>query len=412
VIAARASAQKDTEEQQLLLNKYDSDGDGLLSRCEVLDFAKGEYCLEISQAGLERIFQRGLVQDNLGFPCRGNACHHLKIAVGIERELVRDAERRAEAERHRRWLQQRRETWPGEVSKVAAAVKGLDAQLAAVVMKIERLPDVNSDTPTSDIIKRAEEVNAALKPLEVEAAAVHLSAGTIAPDRQDPGLLEFPGMEQLSAEASGLITHADKLIARIKHISARQASFYSRACTRSREETDTGLIAKRITDVLRKHVDSIEQECDEIFLGLRCNSEDGFSCDDFVTFLRSRWGDSFFPKDSVVRWVNEHLGSGPDALTCQALLERALRVCYRALRPAVMTEGGQVLRRLEVDEVIELCARPRRDGGSGVARIRGRAVGDGTVGSITVQGNDGTRFLGGRTVAVREGALGAKPCQA
>jgi len=71
---------------------------------------------------------------------------------------------------------------------------------------------------------------------------------------------------------------------------------------------------------------------------------------------------------------------------------------YKCRKAIVITSDFNInrsstLRKLDVDEYIELLEGPKIDGGVGVARLRGRALSDGTLGWITERGSQGTCFL-------------------
>jgi len=77
------------------------------------------------------------------------------------------------------------------------------------------------------------------------------------------------------------------------------------------------------------------------------------------------------------------------------------------------------LRKLDVDEYIELLEGPKTDEGVGVVRLRGRALADGTSGWITERGSQGTCFLQEapkprlvvtQEVAMQEDFSGEVPC--
>jgi len=71
---------------------------------------------------------------------------------------------------------------------------------------------------------------------------------------------------------------------------------------------------------------------------------------------------------------------------------------YKCSNATVIHDGfqvkaAQIVRRVEVGEVVELTEGPRPEKEIGVMRIKARAERDGAVGWITVKGNQGTVFL-------------------
>lgn len=86
---------------------------------------------------------------------------------------------------------------------------------------------------------------------------------------------------------------------------------------------------------------------------------------------------------------------------------RMIRVFYKVIKEIVLSdnlviEQSRQIRRMEVNEVMEVYQGPAIDPSVGVFRIHGRALRDGTVGWVTIAGNQGITFLvpGGNTFKV------------
>lgn len=77
---------------------------------------------------------------------------------------------------------------------------------------------------------------------------------------------------------------------------------------------------------------------------------------------------------------------------------RVVRIYYKVVKEIVLSDNllieqsGQI-RRMEMGEVMEVFEGPKMDPSVGVYRIHGRALRDGTVGWVTVAGNQGITFL-------------------
>merc|ERR1712129_647166 len=75
-----------------------------------------------------------------------------------------------------------------------------------------------------------------------------------------------------------------------------------------------------------------------------------------------------------------------------------VRVVYRVIKETVLTtdraiKGSKTIRRLEVDECLEVLEGPSRDDKVDVLRVRGVAIKDGLSGWATVVGNNGSIFM-------------------
>lgn len=149
----RAAAARREQIQQAIFARYDVDGDKRLAHQEVVELARVEYDLNVSERVLGKI-GRSLFEDGAGVPFGRFA--HLRRVLGIERsELRARARRAAEAERKRRELEdaerrkreiaERKHTSLGLVDDVAELLGDAEtelvraAQAAGPLLSDERL---------------------------------------------------------------------------------------------------------------------------------------------------------------------------------------------------------------------------------------------------------------------------------
>lgn len=103
--------------------------------------------------------------------------------------------------------------------------------------------------------------------------------------------------------------------------------------------------------------------------------------------------------DALVRAKGKALSDG--AIGWVTVREKALKSwtpsykCTNStvIQDSLLVKGAQTVRKLDVGEVIEVLEGPMVEKDLDVLRIRGRAEKDGTVGWITLKGNQGTPFL-------------------
>jgi len=114
-------------------------------------------------------------------------------------------------------------------------------------------------------------------------------------------------------------------------------------------------------------------------------------------------GASFPPEHAtlVSHHLNGRLGGPPDggsrSITKSAFMKELQRY-FSCVKSVSMTDAlevskGKSVRQLDLEEVVELLEGPSLDAKSKLNRIRGRALRDGTIGWISLQGNQGTAFL-------------------
>jgi len=103
--------------------------------------------------------------------------------------------------------------------------------------------------------------------------------------------------------------------------------------------------------------------------------------------------------ETVVRVRGRALSDGAVGwLTTRKETVRAWSPYYKCTTCTVVhdtlaVKGAQVVRRLEVGEVVEVLEGPTQESDVGVLRVRARVERDGATGWITVKGNQGTAFL-------------------
>lgn len=148
---------------------------------------------------------------------------------------------------------------------------------------------------------------------------------------------------------------------------------------------------------------TLREECgytdEALFAEIDSKGDGGIDEGEWLAFLQRRWGEEDFPRDTVVRWIQRYRADvDPPRDATRDDISKLLSVYYQVNKPTVMmnvlnVQGGKVVRRLEVGEIIEHLEGPSQDETTGVKRIRGRATRDGTEGWATVEGDAGTVFL-------------------
>merc|ERR1719498_1293337 len=105
----------------------------------------------------------------------------------------------------------------------------------------------------------------------------------------------------------------------------------------------------------------------------------------------------FTPEQRLLFWA--HVGASASGISRRSFLKMLERYC-RCIKDIAITSEfditeGETVRKLEVDEFVEVLEGPRIDEASEVQvpRVRAKALADGATGWITVRGNQGTAFL-------------------
>merc|ERR1719373_1361812 len=135
---------------------------------------------------------------------------------------------------------------------------------------------------------------------------------------------------------------------------------------------------------------------DELIKAMDKDGDGNVSKADFSAFLEGCEGLSL-DADKVDRLYSSLDESGNGAIPKETLL-RFVRVYYRVVQETVITtertiKESKTIRRLEVNEVVEVLEGPLKDETLDISRIRGVAVKDNSTGWVTVIGNHGAVFL-------------------
>mmetsp|Transcript_26768 Transcript_26768/g.61687 ORF Transcript_26768/g.61687 Transcript_26768/m.61687 type:complete len:910 (-) Transcript_26768:14-2743(-) len=170
VVGAQRAALERVEQEKWAFTKYDDAGDGVLSKKKIAAYAKGEFNFEASAGALGRVYNKLHIAGEPGVSLR--TLHLLKVAVGVERELERDAKRLCRREVRDMEFEEYRGSWWEECSNIAKSVEGLQKKIDFVSDEVEALRDQDEAVSQDARRKNAEEAGTVLKYLEVEVGTV------------------------------------------------------------------------------------------------------------------------------------------------------------------------------------------------------------------------------------------------
>merc|ERR1712228_488101 len=135
----------------------------------------------------------------------------------------------------------------------------------------------------------------------------------------------------------------------------------------------------------------------------------GLTCTGFVAFIGKL--SELTVEDGTLEKLFAHISGDGDTIS-EAQFVDFMRLFFKVARPTVLTETisikSKTVRRLEVGEMLEAIEGPKKEDEVGVSRVRSRSVQDGSIGWVTVKGNQGTVFLEpgcNRMACVKETAI-------
>lgn len=399
---SKAAAEEYMVEQRKLFAKYDKDRDARLNRPECAAYALGEFNHEATDETLDRIFRALVPEGETGVVAED--LQRLRVQVGVGREIARDVKRRAETERRREELEKQQEELRVELDESDASIVDAEARVEKFITEMREVISNGENMSHAEMAPENERAEAKVAEFEAEAASVGEKVAALATDVE--ALQTF-----LSPEKRKLKLRVGRLEVKVRHALAVRGSLSKRVIEKSRAEV-TAFHATAVI-ALRRHLDASGLAADALFTAV-CGGKEGeaaASQDDVLAFLKGLWeSDKQFVEGAAARWFGEHFAE--DGLSLEDL-SRLTRVCYKVVKPTVMTDGwgvsgSAVVRRLDVDELLELLEGPKKDEEAGILRMQGRAAKDGKTGFVTVQGNAGTNYLevgGDRFQVVKETIL-------
>lgn len=404
-VVRRASAAKRIRARVETFTKYDRDADNAWTQREIIAYAKGEFKFELHAEVAAKIIKQLTDGDDIVNKVQKEHFHRVKMAIGIAREEEASLQRVAEKERQRKVLEARKAELQKEVSSVAEALEDVQLELVKAEEKVKPLcaaaeagarqsaelaatepPDEPEVVVTEAMVTDAEEQLAAVKE---ELASVRKQYGTLSGEGEEESHQSFLAMEvgKLEVTASSYdtrIAQVVRLIQRGREVLARQEHLEMQ-----RLQADT-------SKVLKEHMKKQALTPDTFFASLAKDKSDKITEEEFVEFFE-RLEDCPLER-AKLQVLFEHLdGYGDGHLPKEPFL-RLVRLYYKVAKETVMTKElgikeSKTIRRVEAGEVLEVHDGPMKDESVGVIRIKGRAVQDGSVGWLSMVGNNGSVFL-------------------
>jgi len=385
--------------------KYDKDGDGMLSRKELQAFASGEFTFKVPVADLDFILRvlseegkRGVAFD--AFP-------RLRAFVGIAREKTRDTKRKEERVNKEKAIQEKKEQLKNKaeeaskrLSEASEEVKKLEAQAGPLASKVKSMK-------STEMTPLAEEVEALAKDAK---ASVAKARELIEALNEDP---EPELKSLLAAESQKLSAQATRLDGQISRSDAHVVKFRSEVGKKDAQELE-GFRATAVK-LMRCHQAEKQLGPEALFKVMDRNKDGRVDEKEFQAFFRvcekpnasdqskdDNGGD--LSEEEVTRLFN-HLDEAEEGAVLKDTIIGMVRCFMIVKKETVLTNDRSIkaskpVRRLECAEVCEVLEGPLPEGTVELKRVRVKMLKDEKEGWVTPLGNQGTPFL-----EEREGGL-------
>jgi len=367
-------------------DKLDGDSDGMLSKKEVAAFAKTEYGYELPAATLATIMSR-FAEGDKGVPW--SQFHSLKMAIAIAREEEAARVRIREAAERARRLAELEAELKEKAGKVEEALgDDLEPKVAKAEEAAKSLADEElAGSAASEALAAVEE---SLGAARTELDDFLKSVKELAADLGDEALR--PSAE---AQTRRLTGKADAIGSRLSAVEQSAKRAKDRLAKQERAEC-TALKAKAVK-VFRAAAAEAKKPMEDLYASI-VGDKEAIDREAFVDFLKGKGAESEGDDSGLSAEQLERLFSftTKEPLSKDAFLRFASAHYYVVKEIAMTAEeamtGAKPVRKLQVDEVIEVKEGPNKDD-KGITRLRGRAVKDGAEGWVSLVGNSGSVFL-------------------
>mmetsp|Transcript_29072 Transcript_29072/g.50830 ORF Transcript_29072/g.50830 Transcript_29072/m.50830 type:complete len:876 (+) Transcript_29072:55-2682(+) len=451
---SRSLAIGKTEKLENLFKQYDKDKDGILNQVESKLFCKNVCKFTPSTAVWSTMWSK-LTEDQKGVAVEGLTA--LKMMVGIEREKVRDAARKADRVEKERVIKEMKDTVVKRAKEASSVMAKANKEMAEIEEQLrEAFSRKEREKPVEDMLvfadtldtlglqgrSKLETVQKTLKDLTEGADKKHES------DLRSFLKGELRPLENIGQRFGMRVERAEKIAENFRSMAVRKTSvqlkrtkkdalkvvkYNQRLRKQDPEEffaaMDTkgdGVIDEEEWLEFFQYADT---EIRELFLEETKAKEEAEAKAEDETPAEEGEGEAKEETEEEAKEAKEEEETkakeeevpvlesidlsaedltsvfrdlAPDGELPKDDFLRLIRHTMKVVSSTVMTEnmsmkieGGKLtsVRRLEKDEVVEVLLGPMTDKASRVNRIKARAVKDDKEGWVTIAGNSGTTFL-------------------
>jgi len=313
----------------------------------------------------------------------------LKMALGIAREEEASKERKKKAEERRKLIEEKKAAYVSDISKVAESLDEVEQEVKKAEEKAQLLtPEDLSDVSKGDITTAADTTQDQLEACKSELETVRRQIKALDTDIEEE-LINFMKLETRKLEVK-----ADLYEPRLAQVAGLVEK--GRAHLLRQEQVELEKIRVEVAKAVKTHAVEKKLSQDDLLKAMDKDGDGSVNRADFSAFLEGCEGLSL-DTDKMDRLYNS-LDEGSKGSIPEEMLLRLVRRYYRVVQETVITtertiKESKTIRRLEVNEVVQVFEGPLKDDTLDISRIRGHAVKDDSKGWVTVIGNSGALFL-------------------
>jgi len=384
-------------------DKYDKKKSGYLGKPEVKSYAQGFFKFKIPDGSLEEIFS-ALADDPKGIKKDAEKLLRLKIAIGCAREKIEDDKLRKEREDNEKMLAGMKAELQEKVNGVLQVI----ARSEGLVVKAEKatlsLPAKAKELSSTDMVQLSDEVEASIKEAKDDIA--------------EP-MSELEGLKEGVDEAlkTWMLVEVNKLHVktvgwepRLAKATSSCSSFRDKAKSKEREELEA--LEAQVISMVRYHQQEDKLSKEQVFEQFDSDKDGSVSEADFIKFFtackkeETKETDGTTPpkkdppSEEALKRVFKHIDEDEEGSLSKERLGFIIRRLMKVASETALSSGKSIkdkesitVRRLDLNEVVDVLEGPIEDESSGVMRVHAKAMKDGAEGWVSVKGNQGTIYL-------------------
>jgi len=404
----KAEAKKKLQTSESMFDKYDKNGDGMLDRREVEQFAQAEAGLKIPASYFEKNFYKSLVGDAKGVK-KANF-QRLKVSIGLMREQAQDDKRRETRVAREKELERLREQYQEKINDAAKEVESAEGKVSKAETDAFGLQPKAKGMLSKEMTKLADELDELVKDAREEAADAKKEVVQLTEGCEQELKLWF------TSEQKKLEFKMNRFDARLQKAASLCAKFREDARRKEHEEMDA--LEKSVVKMLKYHQRAKDFTNEELFAAIDADKDGKIGESEWLAFFRDCEKEPKAEKEAAKEGEEEAAAAAPEEPPSEEGLTQLfaaldedeegmipkerfinlVRVFMKVAKDSVLTSGASIkeskmLRRLDIGEVVEIHRGPIEEEVVKVMRVFATAKQDDLEGWITISGNQGTTFL-------------------
>jgi len=417
----KAEARLKMQQAVKVFDKYDVDKDGMLSQKEVLKYAKGEFNFTLPKPSMDAMWNVLIENGEKGV--KKDLFQRLKVSVGIARERIIDADRKAAREAKEKRLAELKAELQEKIGEIKKTIESLNEKVASIGEQA-LTPAKGASMASVEMLKLSDETDAKVKDARDGVAEVKQEITTIS-EGIDVDLQAWLSTEVRKLQAS--LSSCEPRLTRASNLSAR-----FREDARKKEADEVHALEKTAIAIIKGHQRVKKLKNEDVFAEMDTDKDGKITESEFLEFFTkcerepkptkakaggkdgdAKEGEDKEDKDGDKKQAEpEEAVPSPDDLArlfanldedSEGFLSKdkvtnLIRIFMKVSKDTVITSGmsikeSKTLRRLDVGEMVEVIEGPMKEEKVEVMRVHAKVMKDNLDGWITLEGNQGTVFL-------------------